>query len=31
MMSTLQFDEWENTDGEQIATKDNAAALFGVV
>ena len=29
-MSTFQFDEWENSDGEPVATKDNAAALFGV-
>ena len=30
-MSTFQFDEWENSEGEAVATKDNAAALFGVV
>lgn len=29
-MSTLQFDEWEGSDGTPVVTADNVAALFGV-
>mgnify|MGYP001090571562 CR=1 FL=1 len=29
-MSTFQFDEWENSDGEPIVTAANAAEVFGV-
>jgi len=28
-MSTLQFDEWENSNGEPVITADDARTLFG--
>ena len=28
-MSTLQFDEWENSDGEPVTDKDTAQSDFG--
>lgn len=29
-MSTMRFDEWENSDGEAVLTEANAAGFFGV-
>ena len=29
-MSTFQFDEWENSYGEPILTKDNILEILGV-
>ena len=28
-MSTLQFDEWQNSDGEPVTDKDTAQSDFG--
>jgi len=29
-MSTMRFDEWQNSDGETVLTKDNILTVLGV-